>query len=231
MLDLVKDFVVQAKDPTRASLVPCERTGGQALRLHTEPGDDHIVGSGDMRRCDKYQCIRGTENPVLYLDGTSKFYAHSVWFPPDFQEPAGNVYNVFDFHGYPDTLGPAANFHLCFSHWNSDPTGLRLGQLQFLRFWGDPSNPKWSTVILGKIVRERWYDFVYYVRWSSHDDGFFRAWLDGKLVMAHTGPTLYVGGSVYMKLANYHSPLPDTPASSVIHDRVRVGTTWASVTS
>jgi len=69
---------------------------------------------------------------------------------------------------------------------------------------------------------------VYHVRWSSGSDGFFDAWVNGKRVLAHKGPTLYVGQGVYLKLANYHSPVCDPypacvgthKASSVIHDRV-----------
>jgi hypothetical protein len=63
--------------------------------------------------------------------------------------------------------------------------------------------------------------------WSSGSDGYFQAWLDGKQVMNYAGPTLYVGQSCYLKLANYHSAL-GLPVS-VIHSRVVRGATEADV--
>jgi hypothetical protein len=82
-----------------------------------------------------------------------------------------------------------------------------------------------------------WYDFVYHVRWSSGPDGFFDAWVNGARVLSHQGATLYVGQGVYLKLANYHLPVCDPfpacigmhKASSVIHDRVLMGPTAASI--
>ena len=79
----------------------------------------------------------------------------------------------------------------------------------------------------GSVTKNRWYDFVYNVKWSSNSDGFMIAWLNGKKVINYNGPTLYSGISCYFKLANYHAPLGTS--SSVIHDRVIRGTTAAAV--
>ncbi|MFL6579427.1 MAG: hypothetical protein ACJ8G2_01690 [Burkholderiales bacterium] len=48
----------------------------------------------------------------------------------------------------------------------------------------------------------------------AYSDGFFQAWVNGKQVLDHSGPTLYEGQSVFLKLANYHSAFGK--ASSVI---------------
>ena len=42
--------------------------------------------------------------------------------------------------------------------------------------------------------------------------------MNGRQVLAHKGPTLYVGKDCYLKLANYHEP--DGQPTAVIHDRV-----------
>jgi uncharacterized membrane protein YgcG len=77
------------------------------------------------------------------------------------------------------------------------------------------------------VVQNQWYDFVYHVKWSSGSDGFFQAWVNGQQLLNFNGPTLYVGQSCYLKLANYHTPLG--LGVSVIHDRIVRGTTPADV--
>ena len=77
------------------------------------------------------------------------------------------------------------------------------------------------------MVRNQWYDFVYHVKWSSGSDGFMHAWVNGQKKLTHFGPTLYAGMGCYLKLANYHDPFGK--ASSVIHDRVRRGSSAADV--
>ena len=65
------------------------------------------------------------------------------------------------------------------------------------------------------------------MKWSSEDDGFFYAWVNGVSKLAYRGPTLYSGMGCYLKLAHYHSP--DGAPSSVIHDRVVRGTSASAV--
>src|SRR6267378_2124037 len=57
---------------------------------------------------------------------------------------------------------------------------------------GAPGSPtrRWP---IGPIVRNRWYDFVYHVRWSSGSDGWFDAWVNGEPILHYRGPTLYAG--------------------------------------
>src|SRR5262245_2612186 len=47
-------FKVQQKAPGRASVLGFGRDGGNAVRLHTRPGDSKVNGSGDMHRTDLY---------------------------------------------------------------------------------------------------------------------------------------------------------------------------------
>lgn len=204
-------FREQAKVPGRATLVDYPRRhGAKAVRLHTEPGDTAVKGSGLWQRTD----LTLDQKATGCHEGAEQWWAHSVLFPSDYVPPArGGV--VADFHH----TGPSgqANFHV-----DAMPFGLRLRG-----FGGAVLNGGRYEVTLGPVVRNRWYDFVYHVKWSSGQDGFFFAWVNGAHRLAHRGPTLYAGQGCYFKLANYHSGagLP----SAVIHDRVVRGTSAADV--
>lgn len=222
-------LILQARNPSRCTLVDVDRTGQKAYKLTTMPGDDNIVGSGDMRRCDVYQAAPGTADPLVYGDGIVQWWAHSIFLPRDeFVMPAGDSCVLFDFHNKPD-VGHAAPFHVNFVNWLGDLK--RLGQLQIQRFTGDPDNPTPHASIIGPAMYDTWYDFLYHVCWTDQPWGFFDAWVNGLLVMRHKGPTLYRGSKVYAKLAHYHIPRPgyESQPSSVIHDRLMRGETREQV--
>lgn len=124
---------------------------------------------------------------------------------------------VFDFHNTADDGAGQANFNLDATRWDGDTLHMRG--------YGEGGVEYETTV--GPIVRNVWYDFVYHVRWSSGADGFFDAWVNGRRVLSHKGPTLYKSQGVYLKLANYHEA--HGKPSSVIHERIIRGTTQQSV--
>lgn len=225
----LKDLAVQAKDASRVSLVDVERTGRKALQLTAQPGDNNVAGSGAMERCDVFQAVPGGSAPKLYGDGTEQWLAHSIMFPDAFQFPMGPAHVLFQFHNYPDFPG-MPNLLVNFVNWNGD--NKKLGQLQLQRWVGDPTKPTERSVALGLPQKNVWYDFVYHVLWTPSAAGYFTAWLNGRLVMEHVGPTLYENSRVYMKLSNYHAPpqaMMQPRACSVIHDRVILGTTAEDV--
>lgn len=223
-------WVEQKADANRATIAAIGRdVGGTGLRLHTEPGDNNISGSGASERNDVALRV-GQERH----EGDEDWWAHSILFPDDFAiPPPGHWATVFDFHDLPaqtdKRLGGQANFHI-FVDSN--------GKLTFRGNGGPdidygPGNRYTYTADVGQIIRNAWFDFVYHVRWSSGPDGFFEAWLNGKRIkwsdgkLTHQGPTLYANCAAYLKLANYHSAWGKP--SSVIHDRVVRGQTWQSV--
>ena len=219
----------QAAVPGRATLTSIARDGATGLRLHTEPGDNNVVSSGQMERDDVWLSQAASDG----YEGREAWWAHSIYFPDDFTVPTWESYVVFDFHN--TAPGPwQANFHVVFEP-QSDP--YQPGLLSLVGYGGVNSGDGRFVAVLGQVQKNVWYDFVYHVRWSSGSDGFFDAWLNGKHVLAHRGPTSYAGQGVYLKLANYHTPVCDPfpvcigthPASSVIHDRVIRGNTPASV--
>jgi hypothetical protein len=195
----------------RSAFVSRSRSGKSAIRLHTEPGDSHVHGSGHWERND----LAKPPDKSYCNQGQEEWWGHSILFPDDFVFPPGpEAGAVFDFHH--DASRGQANFAI----QTVPGMGLRL------RGYGGPrvDEDRYESVIADPygagagVTRNQWYDFNYHVKWSDGDDGFFIAWLNGRKVLSHRGATLYKGTACYLKLANYHAPF-DRP-SSVIHDRV-----------
>jgi len=214
-------FFEQSVSGGRASLTSTARDGASGVRLHTEPGDNNIAGSGSNERDD----LALSPSVTACAEGVEQWWAHSVYFPDDYViPPSGSTWNwgiVFDFHHTGSTGQP--NFAIA-----SLPSGLEL------RVAGGPAEvqgpgPGMTQAPIGPVIKNAWYDFVYHVRWSSLADGFFYATLNGKVVMDYAGPTLYVGEQCYLKLANYHTPIGQPV--SVIHDRIKRAGTQAELSA
>jgi hypothetical protein len=209
-------FIEQAKVAGRASMVTVAGVG--AVRLHTEPGDNNVTGSGSSERNDLTTGQATTDG----YEGREHWWAHSVLFPDDYVDPpeststSWNFGLVADFHNTTNG-GGQANFQV-----NAMPATAispdRPTGLSFQIAYGDQASPTVYKAPIGPVVRNVWYNFVYHVKWSSGTDGFFDAWVNGVQKMSYRGPTLYPGQGVYWKLANYHTPFGQP--SSVIHSRV-----------
>jgi hypothetical protein len=203
------------------------RDGLTAVRLHTEPGDTDVAGSGINERND----LQLSQDASGGFQGMEWWYSHSILFPDDYVDPpmstdtTWNWATVFDCHNTTSGAGQA-NFQInampVTALYSDRPTGL-----SFRVSYGDQTNPVQYNAPIGPVLRNLWYDFVYHIKWSSGTDGFISAWVNGVKKMDYVGPTLYAGQGCYLKLANYHSPFGQP--SSVIHDRVIRGTTPSAV--
>lgn len=208
-------FMEQAKAPGRATIVSV--AGVNAVRLHTEPGDDNVAGSGSNERNDLTTSQATTDG----YEGREHWWAHSIRFPDDYVDPpkSESTWNfgiVADFHNTTNGAGQA-NFQVNAMPATAISPGRPTG-LSFQVAYGNQSSPTTQTFPIGPVVRNVWYNFVYHVKWSSGSDGYFDAWVNGVQMLAYRGPTLYAGQGVYLKLANYHTP--HGQPSSVIHARV-----------
>jgi len=220
-------FVEQAKGADRVSLV--QIAGMNGVRLHTRPGDSHVRGSRAAERTDLALSQRASD----CYEGKEHWWAHSVLFPDDYVAPpestasSWNFGVVADFHNTTNG-GGQANFQV-----NAMPATAispdRPTGLSFKVAYGNQTSPTEATYPIGPVVRNQWYHFVYHVKWSSGEDGFFDAWVDGMRKMVYRGPTLYPGQGCYFKLANYHSAFGRP--SSVIHARVVRGSTAGAVSA
>jgi hypothetical protein len=208
-------FAEQAKEPGRATIVSI--AGVNAVRLHTEPGDDNVAGSGSNERNDLTTSQATTDG----YEGREHWWAHSIRFPDDYVDPpmSESTWNfgiVADFHNTTNGAGQA-NFQVNAMPATATSPDRPIG-LSFKIAYGSQDSPSEQIFPIGPVVRNVWYNFVYHVKWSSGSDGYFDAWVNGVQMMAYRGPTLYAGQGVYWKLANYHTP--HGQASSVIHARV-----------
>jgi hypothetical protein len=209
-------FIEQAKVAGRASLVTV--AGVTAVRLHTEPGDDNVAGSGSSERNDLTTSQATTDG----YEGKEHWWAHSILFPNDYVDPPESTETSWNFGalgGFHNTTNGGGQGNLTLTAMpatainSSRPTGM-----SFQIAYGSQTNPTTFVAPIGPIVRNQWYNFVYHVKWTSGPDGFFDAWVNGVQKMAYRGPTLYPGQGVYLKLANYHTAFGQP--SSVIHSRV-----------
>ncbi len=220
-------FAEQSKMPGRSS--PVSVAGMRGVRLHTEPGDNNIYGSRAAERDD----LTLDQATTDCYEGKEHWWAHSVLFPADYVDPPQSTASswnwgvVADFHNAAPG-GGQANFQvnaMPATALSSDrPTGLG-----FQIAYGKQDRPTLYTAPIGPVVRNVWYHFVYHVRWSAQDDGFFDAWVNGTRKMNYRGPTLYPGQGCYLKLANYHTAFGKP--TSVIHARVIRGITPRAVSA
>jgi hypothetical protein len=209
-------FSEQAKAPDRISLV--EVAGVSGVRLRTLPGDQGIAGSGNAERADLVLSPEATG----CFQGQEQWWAHSLLFPSDYTLPVATPAIswpwgvVFDFHHTGST--GQANFQIEVS---GDPPQLSFAiSAGAMVSNGAPGSPtrRWP---IGAVVKNRWYEFVYHIKWSAAGDGRFDAWVNGKQLLDYRGPTLYAGQGCYLKLANYHTPVGGPV--SVVHARLRRG--------
>ena len=207
-------------DLPRATIANIGRDGGTALRLHTNVGDNNVLGSGTWERDD----VMLSPSSSYCNAGQEEWWANSMLFPSDYVFPPGPEAGIImDFHH--NYSSGQANFEV----GTIPGVGLRMrgyggstingGQYQAV-----VADPYGASLGVTKNV---WYDFVYHTKWSSGSDGLMVAWLNGKKVLTYNGPTLYSGISCYLKLANYHAAFGQP--SSIIYDRVICGTTAAAV--
>lgn len=206
-------FAAQAKSSDRITEV--EVAGVPGVRLETRPGDHDIAGSGRAERAD----LALSPEETGCAPGEEQWWTHSLLFPDDYTLPLVSREDpwpwgvVFDFH-QTGSEGQA-NFEI-------DVAG-KPPALQFSISGGPavssgaPGSPTRHFPI-GPIIKSHWYRFVYHVRWSAGDDGFFDAWVDGARALEYRGPTLYAGQGCYLKLANYHTPV-GKPVG-IVHARI-----------
>jgi hypothetical protein len=211
-------FYEQAKIRGRAHLISVARDGSTGVRLLTKVGDNNVSGSGALERND----LTITQAQTDCYEGRDQWWAHSTYFPNNFVIPPSDGTRKFNLFFQYHHTGGTGQPNMAAEVMSGTNGGLRL------RIYGGASvNTEQKRVSLGPIQKNVWYDFVYHVKWSSRSDGIFDAWLNGRKVLTHRGPTLYAGQGCYVKPSNYHSAFGTENA--VIHDRIVRGTTPQSV--
>ncbi|MCE9667149.1 heparin lyase I family protein [Myxococcus stipitatus] len=188
---------------TRAQMVSSDRLavvtsprrqGGYALKATVKRGDDPINSSGNRN-----ELVRMTREAV----GSEYYYRWSTMFDSTF--PSVKTWQLFtQWHQESDTVGgsPPVEFYV-------------YGEEIRLNIGGNPGTIVWSA----PLVRGKWLDFVFHVRWSSDSRvGFVELYYNGKLVLPKRYiATQYSGQVNYLKVGLYRNDTI-TQTGIVYHD-------------
>jgi polysaccharide lyase-like protein len=169
-----------------------------------------------------YRAAGGERSEVMATTGESEgresWWAWSTYFPTGFRANPG-AWNVFtQWHQTGRNCQEAVQFAV---NKYLSPPRLRLylntGRLNLSTCRASYIR-QWNFAVLR---RNRWYNFVFHVKWSSNGSiGFVQLWVNGRLRIAKTHvPTLLQGMGVYVKQGFYrgHSALTTT----IYHDGLR----------
>jgi Polysaccharide lyase len=198
------------------------RQGRYAAKFVVRPGDDPIHSTGE--RAEIYLDTSLTRATI----GREQWWGWSTMFPKAFKPSPKSSWNIFaEFHRTSARCAPPLSFEV-----NDAVTPARLN----FQAWGGPLDPttctnpyrkKWN---FAPLERNRWYDFVFHVKWSPDPRvGFVQVWVNGEEVVpkTHTA-TMYTGQGIFLLLGFYRAPSSVT--SVVFQDGMRRGDSFADVT-
>ena len=193
------------------------RLGEQALRFEVKPGDCGYSRSwSDCKNDRERHELKGHNHQG------ENWYMWSVFLPKNFQ----NVYPT----------------KLSFFQFKQIKNGKPVWMIQNYNggFHIDNQVNGYSTLPMGIIILEaketinKWNDMVVNSNWTVSKDGFFRLWVNGKLILNHSGPTMSKGNKVHVKFGVYRSflsrfkdnnRLDKVPGQVVYFDEARTGKT------
>ncbi len=191
------------------------RQGNYAARFQVNPGDNPL------------NCCAGSERSEVYAStgetaGVESWWAWSTYFPSDFnvrpELELERLHATGTTPARPDRRMPCSRS----MPWRAQPN------LLLAVYGGDFNNPATRGFTLAPFERNRWFDFVFHVKWEPDATGFVEVWLNGQLVVPKTYlPTIYSGQSVYLKEGFYR---PSYSLPTVLYqDGMRRGTSYADV--
>jgi hypothetical protein len=203
------------------------RKGRYAVRVSLAPGD--IAASkerAELKIGDRaIERVRGRQ-------GGEMWYGWSLLVPADYADPPGEHFQILGQWHHRPAESPVKGR---VAHGGGPPPlilhlaphdGRHVLTLIGRAFPGDPGRK-----LGARPVRQgAWTDLVFHVRWSTGNDGFVEAWLDGRPFTAGKvyGPTLYSPVSNYLRLGLYRGKGFST-TNHVYYDEVRIGDSYQAV--
>lgn len=193
------------------------RQGKYAAKFVVRPGDDPIDSSGT-----RAEVLRGTGEG----EGDESWWAWSTYFPDGWNPDPETTWNtITQWHHTGSSCGVPLTFK---ADTRPDPDNIRLvvrgGDLD-----SDCQSQHYQLFVLYDIEKNRWYDHVLHVKWSSDPSvGFVEVWVNGVKVVPKThAATLYTGQDVYVKQGFYRGDSSLT--SEIVHDGLIRGESLADV--
>jgi hypothetical protein len=165
----------------RLAVVPSPvREGRYALKATVRQGDNPISASGNRN-----ELVRMTREKA----GDEYFYRWSTMFASDF--PSVKTWQLFTQWHHDGCCGsPPVEFYV-------------NGETIYLRVGGTSGSVVWSA----PLVRAKWQDFIFHVKWSPDARvGFIELYHNGQLVVAKRYlATMYSGTTNYLKVGLYRN--------------------------
>tara|TARA_B100001750_G_C15453989_1_gene570500 strand:- start:59 stop:1438 length:1380 start_codon:yes stop_codon:yes gene_type:complete len=216
------------------------RFGEKSIRFELRKGDCG-TDSGGYNDCTVWNEKTGHYSERHELGSNDKFpskgvtwHTFSFFLPEDFPI-VGHYYehiSLGQFHGGPNNN---PNFK-----WDVDEETYQLRRRtgcflkEFIKKSGEknsfncsigmPENNR-QDVISKQDLRGKWHDIVINVKWSRKQDGYFKQWINGKLVYHYMGNTSKPKGSTNnFKFGIYRGATKKTPKDSVqiaYYDEIR----------
>ena len=189
------------------------RDGHYAGRFAVDQGSTPIAGLESNRS----EVALMTEEAA----GQESWWAWSTYFPAGFTPNRNTTWNVFtQWPHHPSLYVAPISFYV---NTTLEPAVIEL------HAWGGKGSlkpPHRRYMKLAEFEREKWYDFVFHVRWGdSPSTGFVEVWVNGQHVVPLTpAATLYTGDGVYLKQGFYRNASENTAV--VYHDALRRGTSY-----
>ena len=194
------------------------RAGEKSIRFEVRPGD---CGYNDTWN----DCDTDRERHELSgkrMSGGEWWYSWSIYLPKDFINVHPTKVALGQFHQEKE--------HVAWMFQNQSFSS-RGG------YWVDNQVPGYTRTLDQILTQDemidKWNDILVNVKWSKKDDGFFKVWLNNKLVYSYKGSTKTTA-KVYFKFGIYRSYLSQwiyssrnkkkekgVPAQVVYFDEVR----------
>ena len=191
------------------------RMGKKSIRFELRAGDCGKDKDGGWSDCKKDRERHELSGRYRVSKG-ERWYAWSIYLPKDFKnvQPASTM--LAQFH--------QQNKHVIWMFKNKHGG-----------YWIENYVPEYTVSSTQILTREqmlgKWNDILVNVNWSHKDDGFFKVWVNNKLVHDFKGKTKSKGVKTYFKFGIYRSQVSvyelkykkKIPTQIVYYDEIRAG--------
>ena len=208
------------------------RLGEKSIRFEVRRGDCGVTPGG-YDDCTIWNKNTGMYSERHELGSEQKltgitWHTFSLFLTEDFPIEGHRYEHISlgQFHGYPNS-NPSFK-------WDVDRGAYEIRRRtachleDFLKKTGSASSGEDSfkcslemsgnhkeTLILKKNLRGKWHDIILNIKWSRKQDGYFKQWINGKLVYHYIGNTSKPKGSINrFKFGIYRGPTNYTPKVS-----------------
>ena len=187
------------------------RLGEQSIRFEIRPGDCGLGPSWSEEPGGYDDCKHNSERHELNaikevnsLKGVT-WHTYSLYLPKDFPLDGYEWIGMGQFHT--ETSVPAFNFNVGYQGYQLERrTACSLPENKNKDCSSRDAQNYHKTVIHQDYLRGQWHDMVFNGKWSVKQKGFFKMWVNGKLVYHYQGSNLTRGELSGFQFGIYQHP-------------------------